>query len=63
MKFKKNVFLILYIVFFILTIVGALLCIIGKVNNAGFAVVPMLFCLIFNMLYRNSKKELEENKK
>ena len=33
-----------------------------KVNNAGYTVIPMLIGLIFSMLYRNSKKAIEENK-
>ncbi|MCI8621222.1 MAG: hypothetical protein HFJ50_05780 [Clostridia bacterium] len=62
-KLKKKIFFILYLVFFVLTIIGAILCITHKVNNAGYAATPMLFCLIFSMLYRNSKKAIEENKK
>lgn len=61
-KVKKKIFLILYSVFFILTVAGAILCITHKVNNAGYAVIPMLICLIFSALYRNSKKSAEENK-
>lgn len=59
---KKNIFLGLYIIFFILTFVGAILCIISKVNNAGYAIIPMLISLIFCSLYKNSKKSIEENK-
>lgn len=60
---KKKIFFILYIVFFILTIIGAILCITHKVNNAGYAVIPMLFGLVFSALYRNSKKAIQENTK
>ena len=35
----------------------------GKVNNAGYAIIPMLIELVFNSLYRNSKKAIEENTK
>lgn len=60
---KMKVFLSLYIIFFILTIIGAILSITNKVDNAGYAIIPMLFGLFFAMLYRNSKKAIEENKK
>ena len=51
------------VIFFALTIVGAILCITHKVNNAGYAVIPMSIKLVFSMLYRNSKKAIEENRK
>ncbi len=59
---KMKVFLILYVLFLILTFVGAFMVITHKVSNAGYAVIPMLFGLIFAMLYRNSKKAIKENK-
>lgn len=59
---KKNIFLTLCIIFCILTFTGAILCIIGKVDNAGYAIIPMLIELVFNSLYINSKKAIEENK-
>lgn len=62
-KMKKNIFLSLCIVFCILTFIGAILCITEKVNNAGYAIIPMLIELVFNLLYRNSKKAIEENTK
>ena len=62
-KMKKNIFLSLCIVFCILTFIGAFLCITEKVNNAGYAIIPMLIELVFNSLYRNSKKAIEENTK
>lgn len=60
---KKNIYFGLYLLFLILTLVGAILCFIGKVNNAGYAVIPMLMGLVFNSLYRNSKKAIDENSK
>ncbi len=60
---KKNIYLILNIVFCIFTLMGAFLCITEKVDNAGYAIIPMLFDLVFNSLYRNSKKIIEENTK
>ncbi len=61
-ELKKKIFFILYLIFFALTIIGAILCLTHKVNNAGYAVIPMLIGLVFSMLYRNSKKAIEENK-
>lgn len=60
---KKNLFLILNIGFCVLTLVGAFLCVTEKVDNAGYAIISMLINLVFNSLYRNSKKLVEENKK
>ena len=60
---KKNIFLVLCIIFCILTLIGAILCFMGKVNNVGYAIIPMLIELVFNSLYRNSKKAIEENSK
>lgn len=58
---KKYIFLGLCVVFCILTLIGAVLCITGKVDNAGYTIIPMLIELVFNSLYRNSKKAIEEN--
>lgn len=60
---KKNIFLSLQIVFIVLTFIGAITVITDKLNNAGYAVIPMLFSLIFGLLCRNSKKAIEENTK
>lgn len=60
-KIKKNIFFVLQTIFIVLTLFGAVLVIIKKVNNAGYAIIPMLWSLIFGMLYRNSKKAIEEN--
>ena len=60
---KKNIFLGLCIVFCVLTLIGAILCITEKVNNAEYAIIPMLIELVFNSLYQNSKKAIEENTK
>ncbi len=61
-KIKMKVFLTLYIIFAILTFIGAAMVITHKLDSAGYAVIPMLFGVIFSMLYRNSKKAIEENK-
>ena len=29
----------------------------------GYVVIPMLFAIVFSILYRNSKKAIEENNK
>ena len=60
---KKNIFLGLCIVFSILTFIGAVLYLTEKVDNAGYAIIPMLIELVFNSLYLNSKKAIEENTK
>lgn len=62
-KIKKNIFFGLYLVFFGLTLIGAILCVTGKVNDAGYAIIPMLIGLVFSSLYRSSKKAIEENTK
>lgn len=62
-KMKKNIYLSLCIIFCILTFIGAILCFTEKVDNAGYAIIPMLIELVFNSLYRNSKKSIEENTK
>lgn len=41
---------------------GAILCFVEKVNNPGWAIISMLIELIFNSLYSNNKKAMEENK-
>lgn len=60
-QLKTKIFLILSLIFAILTFVGGYLVITHKLDNAGYSVIPMLFTLIFSMLYRNSKRE-ENNK-
>jgi len=63
-QLKKVIFMILMIIFLVLTFVGAGYVFYTKGNaNAGFAVIPCLFCMIFSALYRNSKKAIEENTK
>lgn len=56
-KVKCKIFLILQIVFIILTFAGAGYVFLndGKAN-AGYAVVPMLGALIFGILFRNCQK-------
>lgn len=61
-KIKRNVFLILQTIFFILTIIGAILVIMKKVDNAGYAVIPMLFSLIFASFMRESQNKINKQK-
>ncbi len=58
-KLKVKIFLILSLIFAILTLVGGYLVITHKLDNVGYSVVPMLFTLTFSILYRNSKKDKE----
>ena len=60
-KIKRNIFLTLQIIFLILTFIGAILVIMKKLDNAGYAVVPMLWSLIFGGFMQNSQKKIKEN--
>lgn len=63
-QLKKKIFMILMIVFLTLTFIGAGYVLINQGEvNAGFSVIPSLFSMIFSVLYRNSKKAIEENTK
>ncbi len=58
-KLKVKVFLILSLIFAILTLIGGYMVITHKLDNAGYSVIPMLFTITFSVLYRNSKKDKE----
>ena len=58
-KLKVKIFLILSLVFAILTLIGGYLVFTHKLGNAGYSVIPMFFTLTFSILYRNSKKDKE----
>ena len=60
-KMKRNIFLALQIIFLILTFIGAILVIIKKLDNAGYAVIPMLFSLTFGTFMRESQKKIKED--
>jgi len=60
-KIKRNIFLVLQIIFLILTFIGAILVIMKKVDNAGYAVVPMLWSLIFGGFMRETQKKIKDN--
>ena len=54
---KKTIFMILYIIFLVLTMIGVYLVLARKVDNAGYSVIPMLFGLIFASLYHKTRKD------
>ncbi len=62
-KIKRNIFLALQIIFLILTLIGATLVIMKKLDNAGYAVIPMLWSLIFGGFMQNSQKKIKVNSK
>ena len=62
-QIKKKIFLILYIVFAILGFIGAFMVITKRLNSVGYVVIPMLFAIVSSILYRKSKKSIEDNKK
>lgn len=61
-QIKIKIFLILYIMFAILGLIGAFMVITKRLNSVGYVVIPMLFAIVSSVLYRNSKKAIEENK-
>lgn len=61
-QLKTKIFLILSLIFAILTFVGGYMVITHKLDNAGYSVIPMLFTLIFSNLCINSKREEEKDK-
>ena len=62
-KLKMKIYLTLYIIFLILTLCSAGYVIYNKgETNPGFAIVSMLFGLIFIGLYRDTKKRIKDNK-
>ena len=56
-KIKRNVFLLLQIIFLIITFICAILVIMKKLDNAGYAVIPMLCSLIFGLFMQQSQKK------
>jgi len=60
-KIKRNIFLVLQLIFLILTLIGAILVIMKKIDNAGYAVIPMLLSLIFGGFMRESQKKIKEH--
>ena len=60
-QIKIKIFLILYIYLQYSGWSGAFMVITKRLNNVGYVVKPMLFAIVFSILYRNSKKFIEEN--
>ena len=62
-KLKMRIYLILYIVFLIITFISAGYVIYNKGQvSAGLSIVSMLFGLIFIGLYTNTKKKMGDKK-
>ena len=60
---KEKIFRILTFIFMILTFIGAVYVLFNKGQvNAGYAVIPSLFCAIFSQLavYEKFKKEKDK---
>ncbi len=55
LSMKSKIYLALQILFVILTFVGFILLLIGKLNNAGMSIICMVFSLMFGNLFRDSK--------
>lgn len=62
-KIKMVIFLILYIIFAVLGLIGAFFVITKRLNSVGYVVIPMLFAIVASIFYRNSKKAIEKNNK
>ena len=56
MKKGKKIFLVLQIIFLILTFVGLILLLLQKTDNAGLSVVSMVFSVAFGSMYNSSKE-------
>ena len=60
---KEKVFRILSFIFFILTFIGAGYVLINEGEvNAGYAVIPSLFCVVFSQLSIMEKRNNNKNK-
>lgn len=55
LSIKAKIYLTLQIIFMILTFVGGVLLLIGKMDNAGMSVCCMSLSLAFGSLYRWDK--------
>lgn len=62
LNLKSKIYLILQILFAILTFVGFVLLLVGKINNVGMSIVCMVFSLTFGNFYKDSKKETKKIK-
>lgn len=55
LSMKSKIYLLLQIVFMILTFLGGILLFIDKMDNAGMAICCMTISLAFGNLYNSSK--------
>jgi len=63
-KLKMKIYLILYIIFLIITFISAGYVIYNKgETNTGLAIVSMVFGIIFVGLYNETKKRIMKQKK
>lgn len=56
---KKKVYRVIYIIFTILTFIGSIFVILNNVN-AGYAIIPMLFTIVFGDYCKNSDYSIEK---
>lgn len=57
LSIKAKVYLILQIIFCILTFVGGILIFTGKIDNAGMSICCMTISLAFGKLYTSAKNK------
>lgn len=57
LSLKSKIYLSLQILFAILTFVGLVLLLAGRMNNGGMSIVCMVFSLTFARFYNSSKKD------
>lgn len=57
LSLKSKIYLSLQILFAVLTFVGLVLLLAGKINTGGMSIVCMVFSLTFARFYTSSKKE------
>lgn len=58
---KAKIYFLLFVVFMILTFIGAIYVISNKGEvNAGYACIPMLIGIIFGGLFNKTRKEINK---
>lgn len=62
-KIKAKIYFILLVIFTVLTFAGAIYVISNDGEpNAGYAVVPMMFGLVFGGLFHQARNEINKKK-
>lgn len=62
-KMKMKIYLFFYIIFVILAFAGAIYVLSNRGEaNAGYALIPTLFGLIFSMLFQQTRRRINDNK-